>query len=201
MQSDNTLERPEISSAMPKWNAETAEWYAANYGDYPTNRLAVDHLDLPASSTIVDIGCGTGAALRHAARKVRAGNLIGIDPVPRMIEIACELTENRSAQERITFIVGSAEALPIDKDCADVVFAFDSVDHWQDVRQGLREIRRVLRPVGNLVIVKDRGVPGAQAALKILGETLKSSGFDLFDENEISSGDVSFALWILGLRG
>jgi hypothetical protein len=35
------LERP-IYFPMTEWNTETAEWYAANYGDYPTNRLAIE---------------------------------------------------------------------------------------------------------------------------------------------------------------
>ena len=86
---------------MPEWDSETAEWYAQNYGEYPTNRLAVDALDLPEDAVIVDVGCGTGAALRHAAVKVRRGHLIGIDPVPRMIEIARERLEGHPAAARI----------------------------------------------------------------------------------------------------
>jgi len=181
---------------MTEWNTETAEWYATNYGDYPTNRLAVDHLDLMDQITIIDVGCGTGSALRYAANKFNAGTLIGIDPVPRMIEIAEELTENHSALDRISYKVGAAEDLPIDDDSADLVFAFDSIDHWQDVDQGLKEIRRILKPDGDVVLVKDNGVPGAKRALKSLRKTLDSSGFDLTVQKEINAEDVIFSLWI-----
>ncbi|MGB6679883.1 MAG: class I SAM-dependent methyltransferase [Candidatus Bathyarchaeia archaeon] len=183
---------------MSEWNSETAEWYAANYGDYPTNRLAVDYLDLPNHISIVDVGCGTGSALRYAAQKVKDGNLIGIDPVPRMIEIARELTENHSTQKLITFKVGSAEDLPIDDDFANFVFAFDSIDHWKDVNQGLKEIRRILKPDGKLILVKDKAVPGSIAALKTLRMALDLSGYNLIDQNEINKEDVSFVLWICG---
>ena len=183
---------------MSDWNAETAEWYAANYGDYPTNRLAVDYLDLPDHITIVDVGCGTGSALRHAAQKVKHGNLIGIDPVPRMIEIAREQVENHSSQEIITFKVGSAEELPIDDNYANIVFAFDSIDHWTDVNRGLDEVRRILKSDGKLIIVKDKAVPGSKSALKTLKMTLDSNGYKLLDQNEINGEDVSFSICICG---
>jgi ubiquinone/menaquinone biosynthesis C-methylase UbiE len=44
------------------------------------------------------LGGGTDSALRYAASKNKNGNLIGMDPIPRMIEIAQELTiENKMA--------------------------------------------------------------------------------------------------------
>ena len=114
---------------MTEWDSDTAEWYAANYGEYATNRLAVDELDLAADAVIVDVGCGTGSALRHAASRVIDGRLIGIDPVPRMIEIAREGSDESPASARIEYRVGSAEALPVEDGLADLVFAFDSIDH------------------------------------------------------------------------
>ena len=75
-----------------EWNDETAEQYARKYGECATNRLPVEEIQLPSNAIIVDIGCGTGATLRRAADFVTKGVLIGIDPVPRMLEIARELT-------------------------------------------------------------------------------------------------------------
>ncbi len=177
---------------MNDWNTETAEWYAANFGDYPTNRLAVDYLDLKDLITIVDVGCGTGSALRHAAEKVENGNLIGIDPVPRMIEIAREQTENHPSHKPISFMIGSAENLPIVDGTADVVFAFDSIDHWKDVNQGLSEMRRIIKTGGQFVIVKDRSVPNSPEALELLEKELISSEFKIKTHLEIKEDDVTF---------
>ena len=181
---------------MTEWDSETAEWYATNYGEYPTNRLAVDELDLPADAVIVDIGCGTGSSLRHAASTVTRGSLIGIDPVPRMIEIAREQTVDHPGSKRIEFREGSAEELPVEDDTANFVFAFDSLDHWHDVEQGFGEIRRVLRPGGKLLIVKDGGVPGAAEARRAFISTVESAGFMVEEERELNVEDISFALWI-----
>ncbi len=180
---------------MTEWDSETAEWYAANYGEYATNRLAVDELDLSVDAIIVDVGCGTGSALRHAAAQVTDGNLIGIDPVPRMVELARGHTVDHPASARIEYRVGSAEALPVNDDLADVVFAFDSIDHWQDIDRGLGEIHRILRHGSHLAIVKDGAVPGAAEARKSLLDRLEAAGFVVVGQCEITSEDVSFTLW------
>jgi len=181
---------------MTEWNAETAEWYAANYGEYPTNRLAVEQLDLADQLTIVDVGCGTGSALRFAATRVRNGNLIGIDPAPRMIEIAKDTSKVKASGESIVFKIGSAEELPVDDSIADLVFAFDSMDHWQDTHQGLIEIRRILKPGGRLIIVKDLGIPGAAMALRTLDQRVGAAGFVVNEQEIITTDEVRFAFWI-----
>ena len=181
---------------MTDWNADTAEWYAANYGDYPTNRLAVEQLDIPDQSTIVDVGCGTGSALRYAAAKMKDGNLIGIDPVPSMIEIAKEISKEKMIDLLIDFKVGSAEDIPLDDVIAELVFAFDSIDHWQDVRKGLHEILRILKPGGKFIIVKDLSVPGAKKALNTLDQQAAAAGFIFDSQKIITTDEVSFALWI-----
>lgn len=182
---------------MKEWTAETAEWYAKNYGEYPTNRLAIDALSLPESVVLLDVGCGTGAALRHASRKVTDGQLIGIDPVPRMIEIARERIKDHPGEHLIEFRVGPAEDLPAEAKSADIVLAFDSYDHWQDTERGLQEVRRVLRSDGKLVLVKDMAVPEADNKAKEMIESAERAEFSVIMEKEIKEGDVQFMLWVL----
>jgi len=93
---------------MSEWNAETAQWYAGKYGEYATNRLAVDALDVAPDAVIVDVGCGTGSALRWVAARASEGELLGVDPVPRMLEIACERAADHPQGHRIEFREGPA---------------------------------------------------------------------------------------------
>ena len=181
---------------MSKWNTETAEWYAEKYGEYATNRLGVEALELASDFTVVDVGCGTGCALRHASDQVTVGSLIGIDPVPRMIEIAQEKTAGHSAADRIVYQQGSAENLPIEDASADVVLAFDSYDHWQAQPRGLEEVRRVLKTNGRFVVVKDGGLPnGADAKIEFMSG-LKDAGFIVIKETNSQEDDVTFTQWI-----
>lgn len=183
-------------SGMSEWTSDVAEWYAEKYGEYATNRLAIESLEFPPDANIVDIGCGTGSALRHAARRTSNGRLVGIDPVPRMLEIARERARAVAMQDRIEFLLGSAEAVPVDDSFADVVLAFDSFDHWPDKLKGLQEVRRILKPSGRFVVVKDvDSGPGddfPQAALK--------AGFGLDDERLREEDGVTFKTWICSLR-
>lgn len=181
---------------MSKWNAETAEWYASKYGDYPTNTLGIDQLDLAENSTIVDVGCGTGSALRYAASKVDGGQLIGIDPISRMIEIAVDSTKGHPAQDRIEFRLGPAERLPVDDDFADWVLAFDSIDHWTDVNQGLAEVKRILRPGGSFAVVKDAGTPKPQDSVNAVASKLKATDFTVDEPLKISDNEIELFLLI-----
>ncbi len=180
---------------MSDWDAATAEWYAAKYGEYPTNRLAVDALDFATDATVVDVGCGTGAALRHVAKYVTSGALLGIDPVPRMIELAREKTSAHPASGPITFFEGSAEAIPLEDARADVVFAFDSFDHWSDKQAGLAEVRRILRPHGRFVVVKDGGLPHGKKVRQVFIDALQEAGFQVVHEQQLAEGKVTATLW------
>lgn len=181
---------------MTEWNDEMAAWYARTYGDYATKQLAVEALTLGRDTIIVDVGCGTGSALRHAAATVTRGALIGVDPVPHMVEIARRETAGHAAASRIEFREGSAETVPVDDGFADVVLAFDSFDHWRDKARGLDEVRRILRPNGQFVVVKDGGLPGGKKARQAFVEALALAGFVVSREEQIEGEGVRFTIWV-----
>jgi SAM-dependent methyltransferase len=183
---------------VSEWTAETAEWYAANYGEYATNRLAVDAIEVAPDAVVVDVGCGTGSALRRLAPRVPDGRLIGVEPVPRMLAIARERAAVDPDGGRIEFVAAPAERLPLEDGVADVVLAFDSIDHWVDRDAGLREVARVLRAGGRLVVVKDGGLPGGARAARALRSALEQAGLVVHETTVLSEGDVTCSLWICG---
>jgi ubiquinone/menaquinone biosynthesis C-methylase UbiE len=183
---------------MTEWNDQTAEWYAENYGEYPANIAALEGLDFNPNLVIVDVGCGTGSALRAASDKYLGGKLIGIDPVNRMVEIARERIIEHPEADRISFQKGSAENLPLGDNFSDFVLAFDSIDHWNDTKKGISEIKRVLKDNGKLVIVKDLEVPDAANKLADLREGLCLSGFSIYEDQEIFFEKVRFVRMICG---
>ncbi|HEY5657346.1 MAG TPA: methyltransferase domain-containing protein, partial [Myxococcota bacterium] len=71
-----------------EWNDETVAEYVEKYADDPTNRMAVEAVGLAPDDVVVDVGCGSGAAVRAAAERVVRGRAIGIDPTPAMLLVA-----------------------------------------------------------------------------------------------------------------
>ena len=180
---------------MSDWTAETAKWYAENYGEYPTNQMGIEQIDFKDNSIVVDIGCGTGSALRHAAENFSGGALIGIDPVPEMLGYAQQHTQEHPEKARFSFLLGSAEKLPVDDNSADIVLAFDSYDHWSDKQLGFAEVRRVLRTGGQFIVVKDGEVPEGSDNQTLFSQALPEHGFSMVSEQTISKDDVSFMIW------
>jgi ubiquinone/menaquinone biosynthesis C-methylase UbiE len=104
---------------------------------------------VPAPRRILDVGCGTGYVLRQlAARLPQASEFLGVDPAPKMTEVA----RSASADERVHFVPGTAERLPAGDSAYDLVVSTTSFDHWTDQAAGIRECARVLAPDGTLVL-------------------------------------------------
>ena len=91
---------------------------------------------------ILDVGCGTGANLEMLAQ---FGYAEGVD----VSEDALAFCRARGLNE---VKLGAAERLPYDDSSFDLVTALDVVEHLDDDRAGLREMRRVLRPGGRVLL-------------------------------------------------
>lgn len=119
-------------------------------------RLAVDLAAVSETDRVVDVGCGPGTAVRHAAR--RGARATGVDPAPAMLRLARTLTRGRP---EITWAEGTAEQLPQPDGSATVLWSIATVHHWRDVSAGLAEAHRVLRPGGRLLAIERSVRPGA----------------------------------------
>jgi ubiquinone/menaquinone biosynthesis C-methylase UbiE len=115
-------------------------------------------------SSLLDVGCGTGALLRRILREYPLTSARGIDLSPAMVGQAHALLGTRAH-----VLLGDAEQLPFSDDAFDVVTCVASFRHYPDPLQALAEMRRVLRPEGSLVFADFR--PG-QPLREATGGTL-----------------------------
>jgi len=96
---------------------------------------------------VLDVGAGTGLLLDHLRRERPAARLVGADLSPGMLGVARERLSHA-----VALVGGDAESLPFRAARFDIVISSSSLHYWQDPAAELRELARVLRPGGHLVV-------------------------------------------------
>ena len=99
-----------------------------------------------AGKTVLDIACGEGygsAMLAQTAHKV-----IGVDISPEAVSHA----QTKYQADNLEFHIGSCTSIPLDAGSVDVVVSFETIEHHSEHDAMMREIKRVLRPDGAIVI-------------------------------------------------
>jgi ubiquinone/menaquinone biosynthesis C-methylase UbiE len=103
-----------------------------------------------AAGRVLEIGIGSGLNLPHYGASVR--EIVGLEPAPRLIAMARRVAERQSSP--VELIEGSAEAIPLDRQSIDTVVTTWTLCTIPDVSRALGEMRRVLKPGGQLLFVE-----------------------------------------------
>ncbi len=103
-----------------------------------------------ADSRVLDVGCGVGGPTLHIA-SLTGAHLVGINLVPKQIEIARSKTSEQGLQDRVRFEVGDAMDMPFDDESFDGVTVFESGCHMPDKLAFYRECVRVLKRGGRFL--------------------------------------------------
>lgn len=113
----------------------TTEWRAAK------KLLGQLEVDLPPSSAVLDIGCGTGLA--GAVFELQGFFVLGVDLVPAMLK--------RARARASSVLTGDVQSLPLKSDAFDLAI-LRQVLHYTFPGRTLGEAARVLKPGGRLVV-------------------------------------------------
>jgi len=101
--------------------------------------------------TVVDLGAGEGALTLLLAGTCR--RVIAVDLSPRMLMQLTEAAEKAGLSGNIQTLEGDLEALPIADAMADTVFLSQALHHAAEPAKALREVARILKPGGQLVLL------------------------------------------------
>jgi ubiquinone/menaquinone biosynthesis C-methylase UbiE len=111
----------------------------------------LDLVGVAAGSRVLEVGCGSGAVTRAAARLVGpTGQVVGVDPSPGLLTVAAELARQEGVAAQVELRVGQAQALPFPDQTFDVVLAVTTLAHLPDAEQAIPELVRVARPGGRV---------------------------------------------------
>lgn len=118
-------------------------------------RIAVDRARIELNGLVLDLATGTGdVAIEVARRTPDSVKIVGVDFCNDMIDLAIKKTRILKLKDRISFQEGRAEELPFSDNAFDRVIVAFGVRNFMDIYQGMKEIYRVLKNEGAVVILE-----------------------------------------------
>ena len=109
----------------------------------------------PARGRILEVACGGGMTARALLREKGVSSLVGFDLSEEMARFSRRINQEDVGTARAAFLTANVSSLPF-ADCSfDGAVAFETTYFWPGLVRGLRELVRVLRPEGRLLIVNE----------------------------------------------
>jgi SAM-dependent methyltransferase len=142
-----------------------AGWVMAHRGsNRQRNSWAVSLLDVRPTDRVLEIGFGPAVAIDELAQRITQGHVYGIDHSEVMVRQTGRRNAAAIRADRVHLAHASVDRLPSFGEPLDAILAVNSVGFWPDPEERLRELRRLLRPAGRIVLVTQPRTPGATRA-------------------------------------
>jgi len=149
-----------------------------NKGNLIMNTGVVDQMGLTPEHHALDIGFGGGAALGLMLERIKDGKVIGMEMSADMIDKARVTFAEHIKTGRLDLLEGLADSIPLGPSVIDCVSTVNTVYFWPEPMAAFKEILRVLKPGGRLVI----GMRPREVMERI---TLTKYGFTIYDPEDI----------------
>jgi ubiquinone/menaquinone biosynthesis C-methylase UbiE len=126
-----------------------------NAGHDKLTRWGLSHVDIKPDFTMLDVGCGGGRTIETLASMAAHGQVFGIDYSLASVAVARERNHTSIERGRVQIHEGSVSSLPFPDDTFDLVTAVETHYYWPDLPGDVREVTRVLKPGGTLMIIAE----------------------------------------------
>ncbi|MFI7075780.1 SAM-dependent methyltransferase [Micromonospora sp. NPDC049903] len=113
--------------------------------------MMIERVAARPGARVLDAGCGLGRPGVRLA-KISGAEIVGVSVSEQDVRLANELARAESVADRVRFDQADMAALPFPDDSFDHAMAFESIMHVPDRVRALREIARVVRPGGRIVL-------------------------------------------------
>ena len=140
-----------------------------NRNHEPLTLWGLTKITIGSDCVILDVGCGGGKTVSRLAQLAPQGRVFGIDYSVDMVKFSKKINKMLIVQNRVEIIEGSVEKMSFKDDFFDLVTAFETCYFWSNFPNALKEIKRVLKPSGKLLLVNEL-IYGATPA-KLIEET------------------------------
>ena len=115
----------------------------------------LSHVAIGKQWTILDIGCGGGRTVGELAKAADAGKVYGIDYAEGSVAASRNHNRQLIADGRVHIERGSVSKLPFSDCMFDLVTAIETQYYWPHLQDDMKEVRRVLKPGGKLLVIAE----------------------------------------------
>lgn len=113
------------------------------------------HIAVASRDTILDVGCGGGRTVHKLAALATAGKVYGVDYSEASVAASRKTNQEWIALGRVEIRIGAVSRLPFTDRMFDVVTAVETHYYWPDLPRDMREVWRVLKPGGALLLIAE----------------------------------------------
>lgn len=133
----------------------------------PETAWTMNLLEIQPTDIVLEVGFGAGQGIKLAAEKASDGRVIGIDLSEMMVRVATRRNAQAVKAGRVALSQGNMTALPFEDQYFDKVMTIHTFYFWSEPAQALRELYRVLKPGGRLVITLSTGKINARGEVEV----------------------------------
>ncbi len=122
--------------------------------DVGWRKTAIKELKAIKPKTILDVATGTGDVAILTHKMLQPTKITGIDISDGMLEIGRKKVERLGLSSQVELLSGDSETIKFDDNTFDAVTVAFGVRNFENLEKGLKEMKRVLKPDGKMVILE-----------------------------------------------
>lgn len=173
----NQCQRPAgLLGRFVLWNMNSRHSKVTDWG--------LSHISIDKHSTILDVGCGGGRTVNKLAAIASQGKVYGVDFSKESVAFAGRLNKQWINTGHVEIREASVSQLPFSEHVFDLVVAVETHFWWPDLPADMRELLRVLKPGGALIIIAEVYKGANTVTAKLAEKYALLSGMKLLTANE-----------------
>ncbi len=117
-------------------------------------KKAINTLKAKDPKMILDVATGTADVALEMTKRLNPDKIIGLDISAEMLEVGRKKIKKKELDNVIELTLGDSENLPFEDNTFDAITVAFGVRNFENLENGLSEMRRVLKPTGRLVVLE-----------------------------------------------
>ena len=143
-----------------KWVGRLFLWMM-NMSHSGVTDWGLKHVVIEEHFTILDVGCGGGRTISKLAALAATRTVYGVDYAAGSVAASSARNAQLIQAGRVEITRAAVSQLPFAADKFDLVTAVETQYYWPDLVNDMREVRRVLKPGGTLIVIAESYRKGA----------------------------------------